>query len=504
MNSRAPFPPALGRNITLSDETTKKLAKQVEKLEKQNNNGKLHLNVTLYTISDMNRKDLSDLVHKIKSLSNTVNRNKVSANKDKRKKAYNNLKKRSEDYLKNESRLTKNTRNTSRFIHNLLREPGKYNDTISENFLIKGLQEQQRRKKKGVYLLEILYNGSYCYALLQHKEYKEELYLDTLWTIGKGTFLVCFLFLLIISKILECKKITWISTPISITAYLGILKSHFRSGYHFLKVENIYHRLFNKNGDSYVGDTIIKKVFQPIFEYLESSIYMNNSPAPEQSQYMNNSPSLEQSQYMTNMFNLINVIENKNREIKNIKNYKKKLIGLKKKHGSNIIVRVKDPNTGDSENVVLGNVIRNTKKNKKITKKKREQLLNIYNNEMNKLVNQTNKMNRARKNAIRRRNKVKNLQREGYNEIDNKNYRTGQYKRYKTNNRINFYTNIKKTLNKKISEKEKKLQNLYYYENHLTMGGKKYIHIPNVGKRLIRHYKNGKSYVIINKKKVKI
>ena len=35
-------------------------------------------------------------------------------------------------------------------------------------------------------------------------------------------------------------------------------------------------------------------------------------------------------------------------------------------------------------------------------------------------------------------------------------------------------------------------------------GGSQFIHIPNIGKRKIRYYKNGKPYVLVKGKKVKI
>ena len=35
-------------------------------------------------------------------------------------------------------------------------------------------------------------------------------------------------------------------------------------------------------------------------------------------------------------------------------------------------------------------------------------------------------------------------------------------------------------------------------------GGSQFIHIPNYGKRKVRYQKNGRAYVIVNKKKLKL
>ena len=37
-----------------------------------------------------------------------------------------------------------------------------------------------------------------------------------------------------------------------------------------------------------------------------------------------------------------------------------------------------------------------------------------------------------------------------------------------------------------------------------SMGGSQFIHIPNFGKRKVRYQKNGRAYVIVNKKKLKL
>ena len=47
-----------------------------------------------------------------------------------------------------------------------------------------------------------------------------------------------------------------------------------------------------------------------------------------------------------------------------------------------------------------------------------------------------------------------------------------------------------------------------YYNNYKkknqTKGGSQFVHIPNYGKRKVRYQKNGRAYIIINKKKFKL
>ena len=61
----------------------------------------------------------------------------------------------------------------------------------------------------------------------------------------------------------------------------------------------------------------------------------------------------------------------------------------------------------------------------------------------------------------------------------------------------NEFENTSDSNNWQILENQEDNENLY-------SGGSQFIHISGVGKRKIRYYKNGKPYVIIKGKKVKI
>ena len=91
---------------------------------------------------------------------------------------------------------------------------------------------------------------------------------------------------------------------------------------------------------------------------------------------------------------------------------------------------------------------------------------------------------------------LKQLQRKGIKQVESIDPYTSRTSHWKVTDLLKYYQNEYKRLEKDLIELRIKRKSL--------KGGKKYIHIPNVGKRLIRHYKNGKSYVMINKKKVKL
>ena len=62
----------------------------------------------------------------------------------------------------------------------------------------------------------------------------------------------------------------------------------------------------------------------------------------------------------------------------------------------------------------------------------------------------------------------------------------------------------KKQRYKSTNFKNLDTQTLTKMHNALKIGSSKFINIPNHGRRKIRYQKNGRAYVIVNKKKLKL